>query len=165
MTIDLTPRTWTIYQIRCSTSGSLYIGQTCQTLNDRWKRHCSLAKAGHTSRLSEAIRLHGPSSFEGVEIVQVGTQAEADEWETLLIASHPRSALYNEQAGGNSGVPLTAEAERKRRTKHLESSKDPARATRMSAAIKAWWANQPPEVRSQRAKQRRAGRKSQCASE
>ena len=81
---DLTTRTWTLYQLRNTTTGHLYIGQTVQTLNDRWKRHCSLARAGHTSVL---------------------------------------------------------------------------------AAIKAWWATQPAEVRSQRAKQRRAGRKAQCASE
>lgn len=162
---DLTTRTWTLYQLRNTTTGHLYIGQTVQTLNDRWKRHCSLARAGHTSVLAASIREYGPSAFTGVELVQVNTQAEADEWETLLIAAHPRSRLYNEQAGGNSGVPLTAEAERKRRDKHATAMKDPVRAARMSAAIKAWWATQPAEVRSQRAKQRRAGRKAQCASE
>lgn len=164
MTIDLTPRTWTIYQIRCSTSGSLYIGQTCQTLNDRWKRHCSLAKAGHTSRLSEAIRLHGPSSFEGVEIVQVGTQAEADEWETLLIASHPRSALYNEQAGGNSGVPLTAEAERKRRKGVIECSKSPEWRATVAEAQRLRWAAYTPEQRAARGRAISEGKRAKkCA--
>lgn len=162
---DLTPRTWTIYQLRNRKTGALYIGQTCQTLNDRWKRHRALAKAGHASALATAIRAHGDEAFEGLELVQVRTQAEADDFETMLIAAHPQSRLYNEQIGGNSGVPLTAAAERKRREGHAKCSKDPERAARMSAAIKAWWATQSPEMRTARAKLRRAERKSKCASE
>lgn len=162
---DLTPRTWTIYQLRNRVTGSLYIGQTCQTLNDRWKRHRALAKTGHTSALAAAIRAHGAEAFEGLELVQVRTQIEADDWETQLIAAHPLDRLYNEQLGGNSGVPLTAAAERKRRAGHAASSKDPVRAARMSKAIKAWWATQSPEARTMRAKQRRQERKSKCASE
>lgn len=162
---DLTPRTWTIYQLRNVLTGHLYIGQTCQTLNDRWKRHCSLSKAGHKSALASAMREYGTDAFEGLELVQVNTQSEADEWEVALIAAHPRGRLYNEQLGGNSGVPLTAEAERKRRDGHAKTVKCPVRAARMSAAVKAWWATQPAEVRTARAKQRRAGRKAQCASE
>lgn len=161
---DLTPRTWTVYQLRNRKTGALYIGQTCQTLNDRWKRHCSLAKAGHASVLATAIRTHGAEAFEGLELLQVRTQIEADDFETLLIASHPRERLYNEQRGGNSGVPLTAEAERKRRVGNLKCSKDPEWRAKVSAAQRARWASYTLEERVARGVATSNGKKARkCA--
>lgn len=150
-TTDLTPRIWTIYQLTCTASGIRYIGQTCQTLNDRWKRHKSLANSGHTSRLAAAIRQYGVESFVGVALLQVRTQAEADDWETLLIAEAGLDKLYNEQLGGNSGVPLSARAEEKRRAKHKEYKVSEETRNSQSLSAKALWSSYTPEQRAQRA--------------
>jgi group I intron endonuclease len=160
-TRDLLPRSWTIYQLTCMASGRRYVGQTCQTVNDRWKRHKSLAKTGNTSLLSEAIRKYGENLFCGSAVVKVHTQAEADDWETWLISEIGLDNLYNEQLGGNSGVPLTSKAEQKRRAGHKEYKLSEEDRRCKSSSAKALWAAYTPEQRAQRALLSKQGRQAQ----
>jgi group I intron endonuclease len=54
-----------IYELTCATTGQRYIGQTRRkTIEQRWKEHIKYTKKqNNNSKLSNAIRKYGPSSF------------------------------------------------------------------------------------------------------
>ncbi len=56
-----------IYKITNKITGKLYIGQTVQSLKDRWNDHKRVSKTS-ASYLYESMRKHGFNNFEIVEI-------------------------------------------------------------------------------------------------
>jgi group I intron endonuclease len=75
-----------IYRITNIVTGMSYIGQTVQTLRERWVEHVSHAKTGTTqSYIARAIKKYGPEAFI-IEVLNVCLNHEAlDAVETLYI--------------------------------------------------------------------------------
>jgi len=97
-----------VYLIHCTLSKKPYIGQTIQSLKDRWKGHCSDARAGSKTHLTNAIRKYGANAFE-LSVVCEGefTQQELDNLEKLWIIvlnAHETVGGYNQTWGGTSNA-------------------------------------------------------------
>ena len=81
---------WCIYLLRCVTTDKLYVGQTKQTVWQRWRAHVrdALYRRGriHCPALTHAIRKHGASDFEIYLLEECGSQDEANTLERAWIA-------------------------------------------------------------------------------
>jgi group I intron endonuclease len=53
-----------IYLIRNKINGKGYVGQTIQSLQERWINHLSDARRGSSFLIHSAIRKHGENAFE-----------------------------------------------------------------------------------------------------
>jgi len=96
-------------EIYCHTNritGKSYVGQSCHGMEHRWKGH--VKSAGKCDLLfANAIRKHGPESFEHRLLMQCETQEDADDMEDFFIQELktlvPRG--YNLKGGGAHGRP------------------------------------------------------------
>ena len=52
-----------IYLLTNTVTGKQYVGQTIQSLNDRFSKHVSAAYAGELSLIASAIRTYGSQAF------------------------------------------------------------------------------------------------------
>lgn len=99
-----------VYKIINSINNKVYIGQTWQTLADRWNSGHGYVFCIH---LNKAIKKYGKDKFQYVVLTMCGTQETADHWEDYFI-KHYRSTDkklgYNIKNGGSHG-------------KHTEESK------------------------------------------
>ena len=66
-----------VYKITNLITGKLYIGQTVQTLEQRWKQHLVFVNRNKNTKLSNTIRKYGPQSFI-IELIE-----EAPDQQTL----------------------------------------------------------------------------------
>ena len=95
---------FTIYCHTNKVNGKRYVGQTVDTMEERWKEHVSAAKSNQGARIfGAAIRKYGPDAFdhEILEVI-VGTQKEVDIAEAKWIVQRGSRAPngYNLAAGG-----------------------------------------------------------------
>jgi group I intron endonuclease len=92
-----------IYKATCLANGKVYIGQTRNTLQHRWKQHLNEAEySPKKRRFIQAIRLHGAEKFI-IESLGEVTDQDADMWECTLIAiwsSASPEQGYNGTTGG-----------------------------------------------------------------
>jgi group I intron endonuclease len=99
-----------VYKIINSINNKVYVGQTWQTLNDRWNSGHGYVSCVH---LNKAIKKYGKDKFQHIVLTVCGTQETADYWEDYFI-KHYRSTDkklgYNIKNGGSHG-------------KHTEESK------------------------------------------
>lgn len=92
-----------IYKITNCVNNKIYVGQTWQTLDNRWD-----SGHGYTSctYLNNAIKKYGKNKFKYVILTLCGTQETADYWEDYFIKQY-RSANkkfgYNIKNGGSHG--------------------------------------------------------------
>jgi len=95
-----------IYKITNLLNGKIYIGQTVQTLEKRWKQHCKPSNG--CTILKEAIKKYGIENFNIEEICCVLEKEYLDEAEKLCIKQFnclsPNG--YNIVIGGNKGPTL-----------------------------------------------------------
>ena len=70
-----------IYKIVNNINGKIYIGQTIQTLEKRWKSHCS--KGGSLSYIKRAIFKYGQNNFSIFEIDRAFSLEELNDNETI----------------------------------------------------------------------------------
>lgn len=97
-----------VYKITNTVNGMEYVGQTVQTLRERWVEHISHARTGATqSYIARAINKYGPRSFF-VDVLNVCTNHEAlDAVETfyikLLNTKVPNGYNLADGGGGVSG--------------------------------------------------------------
>jgi hypothetical protein len=146
--------TFIVYCLENTANGMRYIGQSCQSLNDRWS-HRAEARRGGSMSLLRAIREFGAETFVGHTVMRGLTRDEANAWERELIAAYPIERLYNETAGGPDGKrsdaararmkascrpPQTPETVAKRAASLRKRYEDPAHREKMSAVNKANWA-------------------------
>lgn len=98
--INLCPRpqpVWTIYRLT-SPSGKVYIGQTIDTIQQRWREHKNRRGC---LKIHGAIKKYGPANFLVEKICSAESWQEADRIETRLIEAHDSIARgYNITAGG-----------------------------------------------------------------
>lgn len=92
---------YTIYCHRNMINNKAYIGQTCLSVEDRWKKgtHYKTCTA-----FNRAIEKYGWDNFEHFIIMEHLTQEQANHYEELLIALFNTRAPngYNLDAGGNN---------------------------------------------------------------
>lgn len=66
-----------IYKITCKTNGKIYIGQTTESLEKRWKRHTwTCTKKRNAMAITNAIKKHGQENFT---IEKIDTAISLDE--------------------------------------------------------------------------------------
>jgi group I intron endonuclease len=92
-----------IYIIRNSINNKIYVGQTWQNLEDRWKVH--LNPNGHCCfKLFNAMNKYGRENFKIEKITEAYSQLEADVLEIHFIAKfNSIQNGYNIKEGGSHG--------------------------------------------------------------
>ncbi len=127
-----------IYKVTNTNNGKVYIGKTCQTVQQRWGRHLLDAKKGMDLRFYRAIRKYGPEAFSVEIICQVQTEELVDEiekqWIADLRSSEPEFG-YNGTLGGEGGIH-TEEGRRKISASTKKRWEDPLYKQRLSEAHK-----------------------------
>lgn len=91
-----------IYKITNKINGRIYIGQTTQPLNQRWKEHCKMTS--HCYALNSAIKKYGREAFS-IEVIQIcenredlnNTEKYYIDWHNCLAPNG-----YNLTTGGDS---------------------------------------------------------------
>ncbi len=103
-----------IYVHTCRVTGKRYVGQSCSGMEYRWKGHCGDAGKRNLA-FANAIRKHGPESFEHRLLMQCETQDEADDMEDFFIQELKTMAPngYNLRGGGKNGYRHSEETRRK----------------------------------------------------
>jgi group I intron endonuclease len=95
---------FTIYLVRNTVNGKVYIGQTKGLLSQRWKNHCWLAKSSHRQSIFQlAIRKYGPGAFNVGPLAQTDNAKSADFLEWYFIRAYnatDRGIGYNICLGG-----------------------------------------------------------------
>lgn len=64
-----------IYKITCKVNNKVYIGQTTETLEKRFKRHMGYQKDNHDTKFYRAVRKYGANNFY-IELVAKATSKE-----------------------------------------------------------------------------------------
>lgn len=103
-----------IIYMHTSPSGKSYIGQSINSLEERWKSHISSASAGRKSRFNNAIRKYGPENFKSVVLEEVDN-TKLNEREIFYIQYFDTYYNgYNATFGGDScGHKLSKDAKQK----------------------------------------------------
>lgn len=93
----------TIYILRNKVNSKVYVGQTWNTLKERWHSGHGYKECTH---LNNAIEKHGKEQFCYEILTFCGTQAAADYWEDYFIVkydSRNKRKGYNLKGGGSRG--------------------------------------------------------------
>lgn len=78
-------RSFKIYKITCKINNKVYIGQTTETLTQRFNRHMGYQKDEHDTKFYRAIRKYGKDNFYIELLEEVSNQKELDEREYYWI--------------------------------------------------------------------------------
>lgn len=117
-----------IYKITCLVTNKVYIGQTSETLDKRFKRHIRIALSGSGYYLHSAIRKYGPENFV---IEELGSFVAENKQELKVILDEAEKDFikkfdsfekgYNLTMGGEGGLgrSLTEETKEKIAKAHL----------------------------------------------
>lgn len=92
-----------IYKITNLINNKIYIGQTCRTLSQRWKEHCS--KRSGCTYLHNAIMKYGKENFK-VEQIDIAISKEDLDYKESYYIEYFNSIVpngYNLNSGGSSG--------------------------------------------------------------
>lgn len=137
-----------IYCITNSANGKRYVGQTIQSIETRWRQHCSLQ--GKCRAIESAIRKYGAGAFSIEEIASAESQSELDaleqEWIARLDTVSPNG--YNLSGGGEGAGAMHDEtkaimrnlANRPHRLAQFEKMRNnpEVRAKQTASKIKRW---------------------------
>lgn len=74
-----------VYKITCKINNKVYVGQTCETLKQRFSRHMGYQKDEHDTKFYRAVRKYGIDNFYIEQIDTANTQEELDEKELYWI--------------------------------------------------------------------------------
>lgn len=94
-----------IYKITNKVNGMVYIGQTKNSIETRWKAHCADRKSKHACfKLQKAINEFGKAAFTVEQIDVATTKDEANEKEMYWISFYDAIEKgYNTSPGGKYG--------------------------------------------------------------
>jgi group I intron endonuclease len=125
-----------VYKITNNLNGKAYIGQTINSIKERFRTHCGVYSEGKCPALWSAIQRHGKDNFT-IEVLwsEAGcTKEELDEKEIEMIAVHNTLSPngYNLMEGGHS-------------SRHHEESRK-----KISDAKKKLWEEKGDDIRAQR---------------
>ena len=93
---------YTVYRHVNKINGKVYIGITCQKVDDRWKN----GKGYGSQHFSRAIEKYGWNSFTHEIVAENLSKKDACEMERILIKSHNATCSefgYNQTLGGDGG--------------------------------------------------------------
>lgn len=95
-----------IYKVTNKINGKIYIGQTIQSVKDRWYRHCGksgISKAELNTHFKRAILKYGKENFT-IETIEMCDSTELNDKEKFYI-SYYNSYIngYNSTIGGQGG--------------------------------------------------------------
>ena len=91
-----------VYMARNTKNGNLYIGVTRRSVEQRRKKHLGEAARGTPGRFYNAIRKHGPSSFEFTLLKECASYYDALAEEVAQIAA--LKPAYNVTRGGEGAL-------------------------------------------------------------
>ena len=95
-----------IYKVTNKINGKIYIGQTIQTVKERWYRHCGksgISKAELSTHFKRAILKYGKENFL-LETIEVCDSSQLDEREKFYISYYDSYKNgYNSTTGGQDG--------------------------------------------------------------
>lgn len=96
-----------IYKVTNKINGKIYIGQTIQSVKDRWHRHCGksgISKAELNTHFKRAILKYGKENFT-IETIEVCDSTKLNDREKFYI-SYYNSYIngYNSTIGGQGGT-------------------------------------------------------------
>lgn len=94
-----------IYKITNTQNGKIYIGQTVQSVSERWQKHIICAKRGFNRYLYDAMNHYGYENFS-VETVEECNDSSLDERERFWIKQYrcnEKRYGYNMTPGGGGG--------------------------------------------------------------
>lgn len=77
--------TYKIYKIRNTINEKLYVGQTNETLEQRFKRHMGYQSRENDTKFYRAVRKYGRENFYIEQIEEVATREEATDKESYWI--------------------------------------------------------------------------------
>lgn len=97
-----------IYKITCKVNNKVYIGQTTETLEKRFRRHMGYQKDSHDTKFYRAIRKYGVDNFYIELVATATTREELDSLEEFYI-KHYNSIKegYNTALGKIGGDTLS----------------------------------------------------------
>lgn len=149
-----------IYLITNKISNKKYVGQTVQTLEKRWKRHCwnSTLKRKDAMAITQAITKYGKENFI-IEILEVCVSQELlnlaeQKWINELNTLSPNG--YNLSTGGNSKGHLSDETKRKISLANIGKKISEETRKNLSESHKGW---QPSEVTKEKWRKAFKGKK------
>jgi group I intron endonuclease len=106
-----------VYLIRNKINGKLYVGQTTNSIQIRWKQHCSSARHRPLCLIDKAIAKHGESSFILETLDRTSDRSSLNEreldWIMKLGAMAPAGYNLRNTAKGQSGWHLSATTKEK----------------------------------------------------
>lgn len=123
-----------IYKITNKKNGKIYIGQTVQVLEARWKAHLNHK---FNSAIKNAVLKHGKENFSIEQIDAASNIEELNEKEIYWIAkleSNDRNKGYNLNSGGKNAVP-NEEVKEKMRRAHLGKKRTPEQCKAISKRL------------------------------
>lgn len=106
ITQHVSDKPYSIYLITNKVNGKKYVGQTCKTIENRWKKHVSDAMGVRKKRcdyLWNAIKKYGPNSFRLEKLRSAKSKEQANEFEKMWISmfwSDSKDYGYNLTKGG-----------------------------------------------------------------
>lgn len=145
------PSNFSIYIIRNSVNGKMYVGQTTTSLRVRWSAHFADAKAGSRMPISLALLKYGRGSFEIWKIAEGQTQEELNALEIFFINFfNTRNEVfgYNLLPGGRGAGEKISHALKSLPSKLRGVKKSPLHVLNNSLAQKRYWSTIPKELRS-----------------
>ncbi|MBM7836489.1 GIY-YIG nuclease family protein [Clostridium sardiniense] len=74
-----------VYKIICKVNNKVYVGQTSESLKQRFSRHMGYQKYEHDTKFYRAVRKYGVENFEIFQIDTATNQDELDEKELFWI--------------------------------------------------------------------------------
>ena len=74
-----------IYKITCKINNKVYVGQTSESLKQRFSRHMGYQKNEHDTKFYRAVRKYGVENFEITQIDSASNQEELDNKELYWI--------------------------------------------------------------------------------
>lgn len=96
-----------IYKITNKINGKIYIGQTIQSVKDRWYRHCGksgISKAELNTHFKRAILKYGKENFT-IETIEVCDSTKLNDRERFYISYYDSYTNgYNSTIGGQDGL-------------------------------------------------------------
>ena len=134
----ITNGTYCVYSHTNKTNGKIYIGQTCQKPEKRWKNG-----AGYENciRFYNAIKKYGWNNFEHEIIASNLTKQEADNFERLLIEklnTQNDSYGYNICSGGGGTENRQFSDETKQKMKLAKKGKKINQYDKQGNFIRSW---------------------------
>lgn len=96
---------YTVYRITCIITGSVYIGYTKKTAEQRFKEHMSsYGKEKQKYKIGRAVNKYGPKNFFVESLYQTKCRKHAGEIEDKFILEHDSiNSGYNIARGGQGG--------------------------------------------------------------